>query len=692
MIQRQNRPTDRRRILTSPAVHPCENISQATLLASLIHLAATICQRGKQFVTQRKNARRAIRKVGILLMFLEEIRDCELVFSDSVFLCFSELHLAFQKILFLLEDLGREDATLWVLMKSEFVAGQFRMLIGSIATAIEILPLDSMNICGEVKEYVELVVKHGRNGEMEVDPDEELVGKQVESVLNCFDRGIEPDFDFVKRILDFVGIRTWSHCNGQIEFLEEQIELRSSGGEGEQREVSFLSSWLGVLSYCRGVIFFQTLDSNAGEEEQSETGIISEKLGCLNPEDFRCPISLELMTDPVTVSTGQTYDRSSIQKWLKSGNTTCPKTGERLQSKELVPNTSLRNVIHQFCIDRGISLPTAATQGGSNIAGTINPGSNSAAAAMRFLSRFLARRLVFGTEEEKNKAAYEVRLLSKSNIFNRGCLIQAGVILPLLNLLNSSASQENAIAALLKLSKHAGGKRAIVENDGIRSILAVLKNGSSSESKQIAAATIFYLSSVKGYRKLIGETPEAIPGLIELIRSGTHCGKKNAVVALFGLLMYQGNSQRVLRNGAVPVLIDVVLGSDKEELVADSLAVLASLAETVEGTIELVRNSGLAVAIKGLQSMRSVRGGKEHCISMLWSLCKNGGAEVVEALAGEQSVMGSLYSAATEGSSASGRGKARDLIKVLQRFCETGALGDFLDSDGPCERPQLREL
>ncbi|CAL1359445.1 unnamed protein product [Linum trigynum] len=91
--------------------------------------------------------------------------------------------------------------------------------------------------------------------------------------------------------------------------------------------------------------------------------------------------------------------------------------------------------------------------------------------------------LVFGTAKEKNKAAYEVRLLSKSNIFNRGCLIQVGVILPLLNLLNSFSSgkkkttaQENATAALLKLSKHAGGKRAIIENDGIRSIVAVLKN------------------------------------------------------------------------------------------------------------------------------------------------------------------------------------------------------------------------
>ncbi|BAT74683.1 hypothetical protein VIGAN_01240100, partial [Vigna angularis var. angularis] len=65
----------------------------------------------------------------------------------------------------------------------------------------------------------------------------------------------------------------------------------------------------------------------------------------VNPKDFRCPISLELMTDPVTVSTGQTYDRTSIQKWLKARNTTCPKTGEKLTNPELVPNRAILGVV-----------------------------------------------------------------------------------------------------------------------------------------------------------------------------------------------------------------------------------------------------------------------------------------------------------------------------------------------------------
>ena len=63
------------------------------------------------------------------------------------------------------------------------------------------------------------------------------------------------------------------------------------------------------------------------------------------PHLFLCPISMELMDDPVTVSTGVTYDRASIQRWLDSGNTTCPATMLPLPSTDLVPNLTLRRLI-----------------------------------------------------------------------------------------------------------------------------------------------------------------------------------------------------------------------------------------------------------------------------------------------------------------------------------------------------------
>ncbi|XP_048128169.1 U-box domain-containing protein 26-like [Rhodamnia argentea] len=66
------------------------------------------------------------------------------------------------------------------------------------------------------------------------------------------------------------------------------------------------------------------------------------------PHLFRCPISLDLFTDPVTLCTGQTYDRSSIEKWLAAGNLTCPVTMQRLHDPSVVPNHTLRHLIERW--------------------------------------------------------------------------------------------------------------------------------------------------------------------------------------------------------------------------------------------------------------------------------------------------------------------------------------------------------
>ena len=66
------------------------------------------------------------------------------------------------------------------------------------------------------------------------------------------------------------------------------------------------------------------------------------------PHLFRCPISLDLFKDPVTLCTGQTYDRSSIEKWLAAGNLTCPVTMQKLHDPSIVPNHTLRHLIDQW--------------------------------------------------------------------------------------------------------------------------------------------------------------------------------------------------------------------------------------------------------------------------------------------------------------------------------------------------------
>ena len=66
------------------------------------------------------------------------------------------------------------------------------------------------------------------------------------------------------------------------------------------------------------------------------------------PEDFQCPISLQLMKDPVMNRKGRNYDRMSILKWLNQGNTQCPLTREFLKPSALIPNYSLKAKIEKW--------------------------------------------------------------------------------------------------------------------------------------------------------------------------------------------------------------------------------------------------------------------------------------------------------------------------------------------------------
>lgn len=70
-------------------------------------------------------------------------------------------------------------------------------------------------------------------------------------------------------------------------------------------------------------------DKNKNEEKSGGSlSTCSGSSGVQPPDMFLCPISREVMRDPVVlVETGQMYDRLSIKEWFKMGHNTCPLTG-----------------------------------------------------------------------------------------------------------------------------------------------------------------------------------------------------------------------------------------------------------------------------------------------------------------------------------------------------------------------------
>jgi ubiquitin C len=64
-------------------------------------------------------------------------------------------------------------------------------------------------------------------------------------------------------------------------------------------------------------------------------------------DSFQCPLTMEVMRDPVFTADGQTYERREIEKWFALGNRTSPLTGEELPSTNLLPNIALRKAIRE---------------------------------------------------------------------------------------------------------------------------------------------------------------------------------------------------------------------------------------------------------------------------------------------------------------------------------------------------------
>ncbi|KAJ6919667.1 hypothetical protein NC651_013574 [Populus alba x Populus x berolinensis] len=75
------------------------------------------------------------------------------------------------------------------------------------------------------------------------------------------------------------------------------------------------------------------------------------------PADFCCPLSLELMTDPVIVASGQTYERAFIKNWIELGLTVCPKTQQTLAHTNLITNYTVKALIANWCESNNVKLP-----------------------------------------------------------------------------------------------------------------------------------------------------------------------------------------------------------------------------------------------------------------------------------------------------------------------------------------------
>ncbi|KAH7284307.1 hypothetical protein KP509_34G048100 [Ceratopteris richardii] len=610
-----------------------------------------------------------IRRVKVLLLLFEEVRDSCPLLSPSAILCFAELHVVLQGVKILMEDCF-ESSRMWLMMEHRRLSEGFHRLTQSMAIALEILPMALLDVSCEVREQVELLQKQAKRAQIYVDPEDPKLWREIQALMAQIERKESPDMIKLMEVFGNLDLNSASDCQRELEKLEDEVEGAWEASEEVRFRINDLAS---LIRFGKCVLYGAT-----GLQEEEVSGTLVKLSDCEDlkvPEDFRCPISLDLMTDPVIISTGQTYERAAITRWMDGGHQTCPKSGQTISHNVLIPNQALKSLIRQWCDDLGINLSASEPAHHGNRVSQSTPTSLE---ATKLTVEFLLRQLPSATEKSQRHIAGELRLLAKCGSDNRKVIADAGAVPLLIPLLSvpDVRTQEHAVTAILNLSIFPPNKEIIVEAGAIDPLIHVLCSSDTSDvARENSAAALFSLSHVTDYAALLGDKPNAIDGLLQLLQQGSLRGRRDAASALFNVSAYSGNRAKLVKAGAVEVLLTLLSPPDSG-LRDEACAVLAVLAGSSEGRSAICEMNAVPLLIDLLRS--SSPKGKENAVAILLSLSRYVGRPVIKEMMNSYIFMPSLDNLLNNGTPRARR-KASSLLRHIRRveLSPVTLLGNF---------------
>ncbi|XP_023006817.1 U-box domain-containing protein 26-like [Cucurbita maxima] len=378
------------------------------------------------------------------------------------------------------------------------------------------------------------------------------------------------------------------------------------------------------------------------------------------PHLFRCPISLDLLKDPVTLCTGHTYERSSIQKWLASGNLTCPVTMQRLHDPSFVPNNTLRHLITQWL----------------QMSDQINPHCVSAIDSMSALRSKL--------ESDEFSFQYKIQVLQRVKIVYdespcNSCLIQFGFLSVLLELVfgqtEAKLSQEyqefveqalGFVVTVVSLDQ-IQSLNVLMEESKLSRFLVLFSHGTAMVKISLCHLVEAISSSVqaKDLSALLGSSTELLHEIVQLLHHNSEVSDA-ATKAIWSLSKLEQNIDNLVAEGAVSGLITYIFNAQQRERssIRVGLAAIEKLLVIRRAKEEVMNNPNGVNAIVKMVFRVSDHGGSESAVSSLISLCYDSVEAREEAI--KDGVLSQLLLLLQSQCNAMTKTNARVLLKLLR--------------------------
>lgn len=373
------------------------------------------------------------------------------------------------------------------------------------------------------------------------------------------------------------------------------------------------------------------------------------------PPFFTCPISLELMKDPVSTCTGVTYDRVSIEKWIDDGNNTCPATLLPLVTNELIPNHTLRRLIQAWC--------------GANSAKGVERIPTPKTPANPHTVLWLFQEIESGGTA-RIQALQRIKRLARDSVRNAICISDEGGPAILAGVLRENGDEEGriaceeAVAVLAVLPLDDAMKRKVGGAVELETMAGLLRS-KNAEARIGSAEVIERLTTDERVLWQISAVDGLIEGLVEMLRSppAVRAGLK----ALLAVCSVGKNRAEAVEAGAVEGLVDILMERDAgvDEL---CLCLLESLCRCAEGRAA-VAGHALAVPVIVKKMSRSSSLATEYALGALWSVCGHCRSENVHRYAAESGVCSKLFWLLQVDCTPKAKLKASDLIRLIHSTC-----------------------
>ncbi|TKY57912.1 U-box domain-containing protein 30 [Spatholobus suberectus] len=328
------------------------------------------------------------------------------------------------------------------------------------------------------------------------------------------------------------------------------------------------------------------------------------------PSVFICPISLAPMQDPVTLCTGQTYDRSNILKWFSLGHKTCPTTMQELWDDVVTPNKTLSHLILTWFSHKYLAMKKRL----EDVQG-------------RALDLLDTLKKVKG--QARVRALQDLRQLVASHVNARKTVEENGGVALVFNLLGpftSHAVGSEAVGIIVSLDLSSELKGSLMHPAKV-SLLVDIMNEGTIETKMNCAKLIEMLlmegnGTPSRSQTEIVSSLSLLVGLLRLVRDKKHpTGVSTGLILLKAIICsHESVRSSVISLGAIPLLIEL-LPSLNNECLEIALYILEVLSKLPEGRMALKECPNIIPNVVKLL-MRVSERCTQFALSILWAIYK----------------------------------------------------------------------